>query len=53
LNCTRNQDPSVEFTKQLKVTGASESDQGRRVRNDDHELRRSSVRRSSSRSEAL
>src|SRR5689334_17484675 len=53
VNFTWNCYLAVELTEKIKLLGAGESDEGRRIRNDDHEPKRLSVRRSSSRSERL
>ena len=53
LNFTRNCYLAVELTEQVELLGTREGDEGRGIGDNDHELRRSSVLRSSSRSEKL
>ena len=53
VNLLGNRHLPVEFVEELKMVSAGESDKGRGIRDDNHEPSRSSVRWSSSRSEAL
>jgi hypothetical protein len=53
VNLARNDYLSIEFTEQIELSGTRDGDEGRGIGDDSHELKRSNVRRSSSRSEGL